>query len=686
VNAAAPTNRLDRWLDAVASRDARRPTLEASLLAGRFWRYAAYRMRFVAIGRGLALVLHMVEFWILRAQLGADGLVSAIVFSTLAGLLAGAWWGVLELLRSEIRDGDLEGDALARVLGRWLVLARRLAVAASVIGLLLALGVLVTRGVDAEGRLLATYAVAIAARLAMDLWVRTYYSGVYARQRVFRPMTLVIAVDVVGVVGAIALVGLVGPLALPVAMLLTTLASRGLLWFYTRRAYEARGIPTPSASNGRDAPVIKGATKAALAGASLRVGAMVVLFGLGGMRADETSLLFAFHVMAPLLTTAASWAQVFYLDVVRLDDPLHAHLRRQLSAGLSRTGVVVTLVTLGVGSVVAWAFSLGTSPALTVPLVVLLAILPQLGRLQLEAFAHRAFTPVALGAACMSGVAAVLATALPASTSASTPLLAALLGVAAGTAVLAWLLRSVRANAAVSPVAVNLTAWASALGRRRSDHVWVGRLDLEERSRRVADQIAARLAETIDEPEAVVVWRDRHVLWWAERPPAREDLLELSAGIAADVCTLDAADGPAALRELGRADGQVGAPLPRLREADPNSIEALVRTVRVDLPDASVWDLRDRAKTPRGHGLAPAVLADVWRQAMVLGRGGRPRPREAHSVFCVLQSGAIALIVAVPKTAERDRVGPWRARAEALTWSLARALPEPRPPSKRASP
>lgn len=664
--------RLERWLGRAARDERERATLEEALIGDRFAAYARYRLRWVALGRSTAVIVHLVEFVFLAHIFGERGLASALVVANACGLAAGFWWGGLELLRNRLQDaGKAQSSHETSVwLGR-AVIAAALVLAATAM-------VLGVRWADGGVDLLGAYALVVAARLAVDLVARTYYSGVYARRRVYRPVLAILATELSSLVAIAGLWPWLGPWSFPAGLALSVLASRAVLVVYTARAYAAQRMPRPRVALRRALRVRRRSdgvifALAGLAGATTRLGSLLVLlvlFGGGGLGPAAVVL----HLSVPLLTTASAWPQVFYLDFRRLDEHLAAallrRLRRRLAPLALLIGVALWLVAC---AVVLSRIELDDAAVPLAGLLPLMVALSWLGRVQLEYFARKQYLRVCAGGVA---VAAALLLALvgadavtPAMGAPSRPL-AIVAAVALGIAV-TELWRSRRRAQPARGRLRSLSPWLTALTACR-EPVVVGAVHAgdarADQLAALADAIAARLGEA----GAVAPVRGRRLVWFdvGGGHLARRDLLVASAGLvdAIDVTPI-AADGAGALAQA-TAMGLITPPAAGAVEG----VEGLVARARGMFPAVMVEVLVDGRGGAELARLEPTVRRAVWLDAVTDARGGRrARPRSGYDVSTFVRGGEIAALFVVPADAPLELRRRWRGELERANWAAATA-------------
>ena len=152
--------------------------------AATFWRFALRRLWVFLFARGWATALHVLELTFLAEIFVARPFVASLALQNATLIVDAFWWGALEGLRRRIRAiGSAHRCAGAdhalhdRRVGRRPVRLRRAAGARG--GWRWRAGTAPT--------MLDAYALVCLLRLALDMVLRAFYSGVYAYGRVHRP-------------------------------------------------------------------------------------------------------------------------------------------------------------------------------------------------------------------------------------------------------------------------------------------------------------------------------------------------------------------------------------------------------------------------------------------------------------------------------------------------------------------
>lgn len=380
-------NEVDRWFARAARRTTQPMSLYPSLLTGRIFRYLGYRVRYPLLIATVRFAVHVAEFFILLSSLGGVAAFTVMVLRAGSLVVAGGWWGLLEVMRERLRTFAAAGnkDASGYEIGRWLTLAVVLAVLVMAVGAV----VLAVGNPTGAGPVARLYAFLIVVEFAIDLPVRVLHSGVYATRRVYKPAWSMIVPTVV----QLAILG-VGFYFYPgAAIILAIVVSNALgLWItvhFTLEVYRLMGL-RPRVDRvhwWRDLPSIpmRLGIETTLSGLSLRLDALLVLalvgfYGTNTRTFDLTASLTSwqridafqfFYLIMPLFRGTYESAGIFYFDLVRLRSTTAI---RELQLAFFRRLLWVAPVV----AVFFWLLSaaLGIFIMRDVPMSFLLAILP----------------------------------------------------------------------------------------------------------------------------------------------------------------------------------------------------------------------------------------------------------------------------------------------------------------------
>ena len=400
---------LDGWLRKQAARERRVVVLEEGLLGDRLWRYSAYRLRYFFLSYLNESALHAVSVLFLFRHLAWGNFRLVIVATTATAFVAAFWWGALEALRGQVRDLHRSGKPhrIERAIAGWLTLALLL----SAVVLVAAVGWTVWRASDGSFGVADAFVASLFLRLALDLPVRSYHSGVYAIRRVYKPLAATLAPEFLGLAAILALWPLVGVWSVVAGSLLTTAVVTGLTWLYTRRVYHFLGF-APLREVGMEA--MRGSLRSAVreflaAGGShavMALDALAVLALLLGAKTDSRALVVLFLAM-PTIRAGAEWARLLYFDLKRLELRLFTNLRKRFERHTLELAWLLALAFWAVAAGIATGYYGRDVGGLAVALLGFFVARSLLARAQIQAFAERAYTSVlATGALCLAGFAA----------------------------------------------------------------------------------------------------------------------------------------------------------------------------------------------------------------------------------------------------------------------------------------
>ena len=186
-------------------------------------------------------VLHGVRLTVLQYIFSHQAFLTTLLLNAIAGLVTSFWWGALEVLRARVRhlSRDAQRHRIPEEIGQWLTVAAVLAV----ISLLLPAGWIIWEHAYRHRPfdVLQLYIFAIGFRLSADFLTLMFHSGVYAVRRVYRPMPAMVAVELSSMLAVLALWPWLGRWSFPIAVLLGTAVSAGLVVHYTARLYRLLG-------------------------------------------------------------------------------------------------------------------------------------------------------------------------------------------------------------------------------------------------------------------------------------------------------------------------------------------------------------------------------------------------------------------------------------------------------------
>lgn len=652
---------LAAWVRQRAARAGQVLAVEEALLGGTFGKYAARRLSAFALSRGWGTVLHVLELTYLAEIFRARPFVASLALQNGALVADAFFFGALEVMRRRARQLGETPEAAALV-SRWMSWALVLG------GVVVVLpGARAAWQWDELGRapsLLHAYALVCALRLGADVVLRTYYSGVFAHHRVYRPVWLPVLPPTIVVLGTVLAWNALGPYAFVVALAASVVVSRGFLFVYTRRAYRLRRVPAPRwrLLPRRGHITLRMLGEALLAGAAnttARLGAVVLVAAIvpslsqSPPETDEdvvlASFAFALHLAAPLLFLAGQWWLVFYHDWKRLEEDAAEALAVVLHRRILVAAVVVGLVSwASAAALVTWLVPLERTWITLLTLAPALVGLSVWTAYQLRGFVRGEFVRQAASAVALVVVAVTTASSEWLGSDTWFLALAAGPWVAVAFAVVANRFQRRHATGLVD----SLATWVTALGARKDDvHVWHAKVTMRPHN------VAARIAKALGDRGAVVQLGMRLV--WFEAAPytSREAWLALGAGTMRrlELC----AKGPArAQRATLSSQGALHAPV-RAELAE------LARAHAAIFPEGFVLHVGRRPPASFAS-LPPVDRQAIWRDAVRALRGSRGR--SGWMVTAYAPRGAAEVLYVARRPVRSEQATEWAKILGPATW------------------
>jgi hypothetical protein len=681
VSASESESPLERWLQRQGAREQRGVVLEEGLLGDRLWRYSAYRLRFFFLTYLNESALHAVSVLFLFRHLAWGNFRLVVVASAAGAFLSSFWWGALEAMRGQVRDLHRSGrpHRIEAVIAGWLALSLGL----SALFLALTVAWTVWRALDGSFGVADAFVAALLLKVALDLPVRCYHSGVYALRRVYKPLAATLAPEFLGLATILVFWPLVGIWSVVIGSLLTTAVLTGLSILYTRRVYHFLGLaPLRSARIGALRTSLRGALpEFVTAGAShavMALDALAVLALLLGAKTDSRALVVLFLTM-PTIRAGAEWARLLYFDLKRLELRLFTNLRRRFERHTLELAWLLGFVFWGVAAAIAAGYYRRDVGGLALALLGFFLARSLLARAQIQAFADGAYGSVlGTGGLCLAGFVAVALVA-----EGETARLGAVALVAAACAVaLMRARRSARAEGDPGTALLTLE-WLRRLGTVQAAVVLgsarvayggaVERLDArtrEDSNRWRLAQLAERTARRLGTSGAAAwIGPDRLVWFEAGEHPSRvtvDWLQRASGGLMSEVVERECATGEEALLAAGRGE-LVGYASPHLLEPIfPVDVDAARRTFEELVPDGIVYS-PDEPVPARLAALPAADLRTILVDAVAFARDLRSgRRRSRFDVTALCSGGELRLIFVADPNVRRHSRGRWRHLVTAL--------------------
>jgi hypothetical protein len=277
--------------------------LESFFFTGNSAGYGWQRLKFFVYSSLVHSAVWWLEIWFLYQF---EMLEEAFYFKIVLHTLGRFWWGALEPMREAVRDRQ-------DVVGSWLMLAGIVSTVLAVIGAF-------------------TDFYFLFLSLAVQIMVRTFHSGVFAIQRVRRPLwslcLLIIPSFFLPILGW------------PLTTLMGSLFGGAITVYYTYKQYQT--LPSFTFT----IPDLKGFWKNGLVYASVGLNTLLIssLF-------QKEMLPFAFAY--PLFRLAFDWTQLFYFDYIKTSRSIPFFLDKLRSlvwkmALLIATSLTLLFIALGV--------------------------------------------------------------------------------------------------------------------------------------------------------------------------------------------------------------------------------------------------------------------------------------------------------------------------------------------------
>ncbi len=685
---------IDDWLEAQVRRERRVVRLEDALLAGHYGRYFLYRLRFFIARTFVSAVIHAIRIVLLLGAFAVSEFLFYILLSATAALVADAWWGALESMRSRIRHLQRSGSRfrIAAEIAGWLRLSVLLCAVGCVAAAALFIGGLALQG-DLSPILVMSVAVVVGS--AVNLVVRAYHSGAYAMRRVYRPLPSLLATDIISLVALLALWPVVGIWAFPIAEVLALLSLVSISFWYTARTYRSLALPTFLTLLQERAPLpsrrsLRAAVAPGVSYGLVGLESLVMVTVMLQASTESTAQLVALlAALSPVIRAGFEWARLLYFDMARLDVPLLWGLRRQFDRAVARLSIVIGGLTWLFAALVA-AFILGIrDPAILVALLAFFVARSVLAAAQMRAFTWRAY-----GRLAITGIAAVfgfLVALLLFDTAAGRLLgLAVALGLAAAALVAMperrpreeqvaapadWLERLREIGAPVTVYGLEFDRGVN--GRRQTREE---RRTASWRRRRVGQRLGREVARN----GGLTTWMSEHRLSWFLPDGARSGATRSvrrsvlrSGGLVTDVSP------PSHYPDGASAAGAIGGSKAVDAVPDPAAVEDAFRrrfqdglVYDVAAPDAAVLEpLDSRAR------------ASLLRAAIQFVRERDPGPSPLpYEVSALAVGGSLRLLFLVDRRERPEDRRAWRTSLTAWNRALAATGPQPVPSrSARAS-
>jgi hypothetical protein len=326
--------------------------LADALFGSRRLRYASRRLLFPLIRALSTSFFHALEAAAVALIFDPAFLVPLIHVRLVSAIAGAALWGATEPLRRDVRHDAAShkwDEARARI-----ARARSWARVAAALTVLAGLGWVILRPhIPGYFSVVDAYVLAVALRVAVNVLIRTYHSGIFALGRIYRPRWTFVGPDLVDGLGLFALWPLVGPWAVALTVVVASLLRAAVTVPFVRRAYARSPLGCVPPLALRDA-----------AGAAPRGLLLVIWSAIGGLATEAHSwvvlwlwisrsgeIALVAYALRPLVSLLLQLPRLFYADlqlVERSGSLAIALLRRYLrQLALGATGLfAITIIIL----------------------------------------------------------------------------------------------------------------------------------------------------------------------------------------------------------------------------------------------------------------------------------------------------------------------------------------------------
>ena len=276
--------------------------------------YIWYRLRFYFFSQTYFLLLHVVEFLLISRVLSPQSVLLYIVISHLSSIIPVAFWGLLEGQRIELNQTNSK-SIQNKIISDWFVFSSQvfLIIALAYVFLFLEIAVTAQRSVS-------IFLLVLGLRNIFDLVFRSLYSAIFSRNRIYRPVGIVVLIQTAGVIVNVVLyLYFRSFFAISLSIILFSVINALVNWHYTNRAYAVFRISLPKFTwkrflRFRWPPGIWRASAwnhmcYMLMQRASSVFILVILY-----QSAEGALPLVFHLISPLVTSSTNWVQAFYFD------------------------------------------------------------------------------------------------------------------------------------------------------------------------------------------------------------------------------------------------------------------------------------------------------------------------------------------------------------------------------------
>jgi hypothetical protein len=331
--------KLARWFAKQAKMGERFTSIYDMLFADKSLRYMYFRLRYFKLVTVVQFLFHALVFYILYRYSSTYHIYQVGGHWLMGLLIAGAWWGVLEVLRTQVRElyYSYAREKAALLIGKWLIVVTLLSACSLAVASYYAY-VSAKQFVLGREFWVSGFSAVIWCGIAIRIWMSTYHAGIYAITRILRPITSLLYGEIIAMLVFYAAWHSLKMAAIPLMLLTHTLINEALRYYYCKRMYRFREflpvIQKPELSS-QGFPWID-AYLSGLSGIFIHFSGAIM--GLAWLLPQGNAHFNTFYAMIflllPLLEASTNWAMLFYFDWKKLQrinfDKLHAKYDRYI--------------------------------------------------------------------------------------------------------------------------------------------------------------------------------------------------------------------------------------------------------------------------------------------------------------------------------------------------------------------
>lgn len=342
--------KLKSWLQKQKHAQQRLVTIQQALIGQSLPAYMRYRLRFFSFSTLIITFVHLLEFYLLTVIFSFSHIVSILVLRSISMAAHGAWWGHLELLRSQVRTLQRAGkrDEVASTIASWLWLSLLLAVITLTI-----IGISVWShskpSMSDDEWLFLVYLVVIGIGISAQFLTQTLHAGAYGLRRVYRPFWSIPLANIIGLIVLASLWPWVRQYSLPFSMLVASLAALWLTAHFTLKTYGVLGIEGYCRAS-KDAFkqligffINREFWLSGISSLLMRTEGVLVMIMLIGVQHDQQHYesFILFYLIAPLISACFDWPRLFYFDLKRFNRLCFKRMLVKLNQYVLTTSLII---------------------------------------------------------------------------------------------------------------------------------------------------------------------------------------------------------------------------------------------------------------------------------------------------------------------------------------------------------